>query len=398
MKELMIREELKGLDPSKAEQIEAIFTPMVTMLKSFEGQFDAIVESEINADTCNRAKRLRLDIAKVRTGADKLRGEQKAEYLRAGNAIQGVYNILKFAVTEKEEKLKEIENHFVRLAEEKVKRLQAERELELSKYDIDGSQIDLGVMDDMIWSNFLSGTKTNYEAVKEAELEAEKQRLKDVADQHIYASRKEKLRKLSDFYDWSLFILGMSKEEFQQLLTGAEFEKQKHVKRQEEIRLENERLKKEREEKERQIEAERVEREEILQKEKAERERIEKIEQEKREKALEALKAERAENERLRVEAETKANKERLLQEQRIKKEREEKAKLNKELAEKKAQEKVERELKAEQKKTAELAPDKEKLEALLITIKACSVTSAEAKRIIVATAETVYYGIQRLK
>ncbi len=191
MNELTISKELAGLEKSKAKQIEAVFAPMVKMLKEFEAVYDEIAALEINPDTCKKAKRLRLDIAKVRIDADKVRKEQKEEYLRAGNAIQGVYNILKFAVADKEEKLKDIETHYERIEEEKKKRLQAERELELVKYDVDGSALALGAMNDLVWDNFLSGAKANHDAVIAAEKKAEEDRIEA---ERKAAEEREKIR------------------------------------------------------------------------------------------------------------------------------------------------------------------------------------------------------------
>ncbi len=191
MNELTITKELSGLDKGKAKQIEAVFAPMVKMLKKFEGAYDKIIALEMSRDTCIKAKRLRLDISKVRTDADKVRKVQKEEYLRAGNAIQGVYNILKFAVADKEEKLKNIETHYERIEEEKAKRLQVEREAELLKYDVDGGALALGDMDDVVWNNFLSGTKGNHEAVIAAEKKAEGER---IAAERKEAEEREKMR------------------------------------------------------------------------------------------------------------------------------------------------------------------------------------------------------------
>ena len=191
MNELTITKELSGLDKGKAKQIEAVFAPMVKMLKEFEAVFDEIEALEMSRETCIKAKRLRLDISKVRTDADKARKVHKEEYLRAGNAIQGVYNILKFAVADKEEKLKNIETHYERIEEEKAKRLQVEREAELLKYDVDGGALALGDMDDVVWNNFLSGTKGNHEAVIAAEKKAEGER---IAAERKEAEEREKMR------------------------------------------------------------------------------------------------------------------------------------------------------------------------------------------------------------
>ena len=201
MNDLIVREdkELKGLDESKAAQIKAVFQPMVKMLEDFEEQYNQVIALEVNPETCATAKRLRLDVAKVRIAADKVRAEQKAEYLRAGNAIQGVYNILKFAVTDKEEKLKDIETFYERQEEEKAAQFQSSREAELLMYNFDGSSLNLGTMEESVWTNFLNGTKLNYEAVKAAEVKAENDRLEkekaDRAEQERIRAENEQLKK-----------------------------------------------------------------------------------------------------------------------------------------------------------------------------------------------------------
>ena len=191
MNDLMITKELSGLDESKAKQIEAVFAPMVEMLKGFEAAYDEIAALEISPDKCKKAKRLRLDIAQVRIQADQVRKVQKEEYLRAGNAIQGVYNILKFAVADKEEKLKGMETHYERIEAEKKIRLSSERQAELSKYDIDGEFIDLGSMSDSVWTNYLAGVKANYEAIIAAEKKAEEERIEAERKE---AEEREKMR------------------------------------------------------------------------------------------------------------------------------------------------------------------------------------------------------------
>ncbi len=175
MNELTIKKELNGLDDSKAKQIEAVFAPMVKMIEGFEGQYAAVMALDQSEEKSQKAKRLRLDVAKIRIQADKIRKEQKAEYLRAGNAIQGVYNILKYAVTDKEEALKEVEEHYIRLERDRVKAIQEERQSALFDCEVDGALMDLGNMTDQVWDNLLSGAKSSYDALKAAEKKAEEE-------------------------------------------------------------------------------------------------------------------------------------------------------------------------------------------------------------------------------
>jgi len=313
MNEIMVKEEeqLKGLDPAKSAQIKKVFEPMVKMLEGFEGEFKKVTALEMSPDKCKQAKRLRLDIAKVRIEADKVRKIQKEEYLRAGNAIQGVFNILKFAVVDKEEKLKDIELYYEKLEAEKIRQLQADREKELLKYEVDGSTMDLGNMLPEVWTNFLAGTKSNYEAVKEAERKAEEERIERERKQALYETRLKALLVFGELFDRTLLTLETTEEEYQAVLSDVKDAKLEYDKEQEKIRKENERLR--------------------IEKEKAEKKRI--AEQKK---AAAKLKKEREEKEALkRKMAEQQAEKERI------------------------AKEEADR-IAAEQKKAAE-APDKEK-------------------------------------
>ncbi|OGV36181.1 MAG: hypothetical protein A2020_12310 [Lentisphaerae bacterium GWF2_45_14] len=156
MNELVLKVEEYNIEPSRAEQIRAIFIPMANMLEEFETQYNEVTQLEPSKETSARAKRLRLDIAKVRFATEKLRIAQKEEYLRAGKAIDGVANILKFAVVEKETKLQEIETHFERLEAARIESLGQERASELEKYECYNVQ-HLGEMADDVYANFLIG-------------------------------------------------------------------------------------------------------------------------------------------------------------------------------------------------------------------------------------------------
>lgn len=181
-----------GLEKSKADQIQAVFVPMVATLKEFESRYnEIIVQKEITEELTLKAKRLRLDIAKVRTSAEKARKDEKEAYLKAGKAIDGIANILKFAVSEKEDKLEKIEKHFELLEEKRRAELESSRISTLIEFGIDGTQMKLGEMQDDVWSNYLAGTKLNHEAKKEAEKKAEEERL---AKAKAEEEEKERIR------------------------------------------------------------------------------------------------------------------------------------------------------------------------------------------------------------
>lgn len=334
MNELILKVEDYNIEPSRAEQIRAIFIPMANMLEGFETQYNEVVQLEPSKETSSRAKRLRLDIAKVRINTEKLRVAQKEEYLRAGKAIDGVANILKFAVVEKENKLQEIETHFERLEAARISKLAEDRAIELEKYECFNVP-NLGIMDEAVYSNFLVGAKANFETRKEAERKAEEERLaKEAAE---LAERKR-------------------------------------------VWFENERLKQEAQEREKQLQEERrlaeIERQKqeaalAIERAKAESERkaveeanrIEKEKLEAEKKAIEEknrIERERAEAEARRIKAEQEATLER---------ERAERAKLELELRAKAEAEAKEKARIAREEKKARTAPDRDKLESLAKTI-----------------------------
>jgi hypothetical protein len=334
MQELNIQQ--YNIEPSRAAQIKQVFEPMVKTLEEFEARYNEVVkmsETEINKETCNAARRLRLDIAKVRINTEKARKTEKEEYLRAWKAIDGVANILKFAVVEKEEKLEKIEKHFELEEQKRKEKLAEKRTAELAEFECFNVP-GLGEMADEVYSNFITGARSNYLAKKEAEKKAEEERI-----------AKEK----------------------------AELEERRRM------WLENGRLKKEAAEREAKIaeekrlaEIERHKQEEALKQERAKAEAEKKALEEKA-----RLEREKADAEARRVKAEQDAI---------IAKERAERAKAETELKAKADAERVEKEKKTAAERKAKRAPDKEKLKLLSDKIKGIElpeVSSEEAEAMI---------------
>ena len=235
--------ELEILEKSRADQIRTTFEPMVKMLEEFESQYVDIIsesEKEITKELTLKAKRVRLDIGKVRIETGKLKDKQK-EYIKLEDkAIMGVHNILVWAVKEKEDKLKGIEDFFEIQEQKKLQALQSERAEKLSNYVDDAHERNLSGMDEDVWKAYFESKKKEYEDRIAAEKKAEEDR---IAKEKTEAEEREK------------------------------------------IKIENERLKKEAEAKEKQIAAEKAKAE-------AERKAIEAKAQKERDEAARILKAE----------------------------------------------------------------------------------------------------------
>jgi hypothetical protein len=298
--------ELKSIEISKAEQIKAVFIPLSDQLLTFEERYNEIVsesEKEVTTELVSAAKRLKLDISKIRISTEKTRKEQKEEYLRAGKAIDGVANIVKWAVIDKEKKLELIEKHFENLEKERLEKLEHDRREMLSSY-CDMLPDGLAIMSEEVFDAFLNAKKKEYEERIAAEKKAEKERIEAIKKEELKNSRLKELLPYRQFweYDYSEEVASVTTAEFIKLLNDLAFKKQDYDTEQEQIRSENEKLKREREaeqkrlveEERKRAEKERKEREKHeaeLQKEREERARIER-ELAKKKEAEERAKAE----------------------------------------------------------------------------------------------------------
>jgi len=270
--------ELQGLEKSKAEQIKATFEPMAVMLSEFETQFNEVVaesEKEITKELTMKAKRVRLDIGKVRIETGKLKDKQK-EYIKLEDrAIMGVHNILVWAVKEKEDKLKEIEDFFEIQEQKRIESLQLERAEKISAYLPDAFERNLSGMEDDVWIAYFESKKKEYEDRIAAEKQAELDR---IAKEKAEAEERERIRKENE----------LLKKEAEEREKQAKIEADKRAKEEAARKAKEEAERKQREEKERK---EREAHEAELKKQRDEIERIEREEKAKREKLEAELKA-----------------------------------------------------------------------------------------------------------
>ena len=243
--------EFKGIEKSKAQQIKDTFLPMSEMLSEFESAYNEIIkdkENGIDGPLTARAKRLRIDISKIRTSTGKLKDEQKKYLILEGKAIQGVHNILVHAVSEKEDRLKEIENHFENLENERLNKLQLERVEKLSKYIEDAQERNLSIMEEDVWIPYLASKKQAFEDQKQAEIKAEETRIENERLDAVEISRERTIAPYIAFVgETKSNLRDMQEKDFNALVLFLRNSKAEYDKDQQEIKEENERLNKERE-------------------------------------------------------------------------------------------------------------------------------------------------------
>ena len=270
--------ELAALPPSKAEQVRAVFLPMADMLQGFEDEYNSVMAEaaeEVTPEVSKRARRLRLDIAKVRIDAEKARVAIKAEYLLATKAIDGTNNILKWAVSEKEQALEAIEKHAERMEAERMERLQAERAEALAPYVEDAADRNLSGMDEDVWTAYLAAKKKEHEDRLAAEAAAEAERRERERIAALTVERERKIAPVFDFFEGPYDPAEVSDDDFAAALASAAEKKAAHAAEQERVRKERERLEKEaaENEKARQAELAKIEAERQKERERLEKER-----------------------------------------------------------------------------------------------------------------------------
>lgn len=238
--------ELLAIEKSKAKQIKETFEPMVKMLENFEQSFNAILlESKegITKELTSKAKRLRLDVGKVRIDTGKLKDKQK-EYIKLEDkAIMGVHNLIVWAVTEKEDKLKEIEDYFETQEKLRLETLQKERVELLSKYVDDAQERRLSDMDEDVWNAYLSTKKKEHEdrveaEKREKEIEAERKKQAEIiAKQKAESDRLAKIEADKQYKIQAELDAKLKKEQEAKAKLEAELQAKKDA----EIKAENDR-------------------------------------------------------------------------------------------------------------------------------------------------------------
>lgn len=163
-----------GLQETQVTEIQAAFMPKIVERDGLAEIYSGIITQEICPELCKTAKELRLKLVKVRTGIAEIHKTQKAFYLAAGRYVDAWKNKETLPVTQMEENLSAIEEHYERIEAQKRAALQTERAAELQKFSDEGAFIpgNLGELLPEVWDNYLLGVKTAYETKKENELKA----------------------------------------------------------------------------------------------------------------------------------------------------------------------------------------------------------------------------------
>jgi len=298
-----------GIEPTQAFELTKGLKPILEERNLLIEEFNRIKDLPLTKENIPIFRELRIKFQKNRTqGINNWHKAGKEVSLRTGQLLDAIKRNENQTNETHEEYLERGEKHLENLEKERKEKLKQERTQELSNYCENPQMYPLGELEEVAYSELLSGLKMSYEAKVAAEKKAEEERLAEIERQKLITENRNQLLPYSQWIE-NFSDINFEQVETEQVILEAKKVKLDYEKKQAEIAAENEKLRKEAEAKEKALQQERAKieaerkaaqaRESKLQAElkaKQEAEEARKIELERieREKKLEAEKAAKA--------------------------------------------------------------------------------------------------------
>jgi len=259
-------------------------------------------------------------------GIDVWHERNKEIFLRGGQFVDAIKRSESEINKRMEARLEEIEKHEAIVEAQRISDLQKEREGQLLVYEVENvDKLALGTMDELVWNNFLSGTKSSFEARKEAERKAHEEAMELERIEGVHRQRSFETARYSKFMSGAFDLRNSSELDYQNYLSSLKSLESEHEAEQEKLRLEAEELRKKNEAVEAMIKAQKDKADEEARKAKeladAEALRLKEesdklIEAEKQKAAAAQAELKRRQDEEAQAEANRKAEEQRLTKEQ----------------------------------------------------------------------------------
>ena len=265
VKNELVDPKLYGLEEIKASELTTGLNVVLIERETLIEAYKDVISLEITEENLNTFKELRLMIVKNRTqGINKWHKSSKEFFLAGGRFVDAIKNKENAINEEMESKLLAAEKHFENLEKERVEKLQKERVSLVSEYIEDAHLVNLSSMEADVWESYLSTKKKAYLDAKQAELDAEKERLaKEKAEQEAIEKQRlenAKLKKEADKREKEILaerkaqadLLAKQKAESEakELATKKENERLAKIETDKRNKIESERLAKEKKAKE----------------------------------------------------------------------------------------------------------------------------------------------------
>ena len=181
----------EGLEPATEKSLKETFLTYFEQAEEWRSKALAIQVANVDdKESMKAAKAARLELKSIRCAAENARKKLKEDSLRKGRAIDGIYNMLEFAIKPLEEHLEAQEKYAVRLEMERMEKRRAERLAALEGLDYTPA-VDLGQLTEDAWKGLLQDAKDLHQLKKERERKAEEERL---AKEKAEAEERERMR------------------------------------------------------------------------------------------------------------------------------------------------------------------------------------------------------------
>jgi len=190
------------IELTKAEAHVKAFHPSLAKLSELSRPLADLDKENPTAGHALIARENRLNLVKVRTGAESVKDDRKKILLIEGNFIQAAYNLVKGACELTEAEYMAIEKHQERIESDRKSKLSESRKVLLEPFEVDTTYLPLTEMADDVFAQLLADSKLLFETkikiAQEAELariEAERLEAERLAEvQRVEAERIEAQR------------------------------------------------------------------------------------------------------------------------------------------------------------------------------------------------------------
>ena len=245
------------LEETQGKTILDSFTKLFKDASEWETKAKEIVITDVSqTKEMAQAREARLALKKIRTEGENTRKALKEKALREGKAIDGIANVLKALIVPIEEHLDKQEKFAENLEKERKEKINAQRELELSKYVEDVSTYNFKEITDEAFIKLVATVKTAYEAEQEAIKKAEQEKInKEKAEQAEQERIRKENEKLKQEAETKEKALAKEREEQEKKLEAEKAKAKKEAEAKEKLEAEIKEKKEVEEKEKRELEA-----------------------------------------------------------------------------------------------------------------------------------------------
>jgi hypothetical protein len=248
-------------DLSMAESIASNFAPF---MEEVQEQIELLKPLEMgNPEHVEVARRISIDLGRIRSRKDAIKKEQKDHYLKVGRFIDALSNTVEGMITLTQDEAKEHAKYFDNLEKQRIEKLKQDR-IELISPYMESHPVGLELLNEETFQIMLSGAKATHAQKLEAIRIAEEQRIEKEKIEKLHHERREMMLPIRQFWpteDKNPDFGSMSQKDFKKFMADTKKASDLYNEEQARIKAENERLRAEAEERAK-AEKERIAREE----------------------------------------------------------------------------------------------------------------------------------------